>query len=251
MAVAFSLENQLALITGASRGLGRAIALTLGRAGATVVGTATTEAGAERISDELAQVGISGAGMMLDVTDGEQVSAIMATLNRGFGSPTILVNNAGITRDALFLRLRQEDWDATIDTNLGSVYRVSKACLRGMLKARYGRIINIASVVGLTGNIGQANYAAAKAGIIGLSKSLAREVGSRGITVNTVAPGFIATDMTDSLPEAQREAILAQTPLERLGQPQDIASAVLFLATREAGFITGETLNVNGGLHMV
>lgn len=250
MTVTLSLENQIALVTGASRGLGRAIALMLGKAGATVVGTATTEAGAERIGGELAQAGIAGAGIMLNVTDSKQVSAVIATLSRRFGSPTVLVNNAGITRDALFLRMRQEDWDATIDTNLSSVYRMSKACLRGMIKARYGRIINIASVVGLTGNIGQANYAAAKAGIIGLSKSLAREVGSRGITVNTVAPGFIATDMTDSLPEAQREAILAQTPLGRLGQPQDIATAVLFLATREADFITGETLNVNGGLHM-
>lgn len=248
--MAFSLENQVALVTGASRGLGQAIALTLGRAGATVVGTATTEAGAERIGDELAQAGITGAGMMLDVTDDEQVNAVVATLSQRFGGPSVLVNNAGITRDALFLRMRQEDWNAAIDTNLGSVYRMSKACLRGMIKARYGRIISITSVVGLTGNIGQANYAAAKAGIIGWSKSLAREVGSRGITVNTVAPGFIATDMTDLLPEAQREALLAQTPIGRLGQPQDIATAVLFLATREAGFITGETLNVNGGLHM-
>ena len=248
--MAFSLENQIALVTGASRGLGRAIALTLGKAGATVVGTATTEVGAERIGGELAQAGISGAGMMLDVTNGEQVNAVVTTLSQRFGAPSVLVNNAGITRDALFLRMRQEDWDAAIDTNLGSVYRMSKACLRGMIKARYGRIISIASVVGLTGNIGQANYAAAKAGIIGWSKSLAREVGSRGITVNIVAPGFIATDMTDSLPAAQREALLAQTPLGRLGQPQDIAAAVLFLATREAGFITGETLNVNGGLHM-
>ncbi|HET8700426.1 MAG TPA: 3-oxoacyl-ACP reductase FabG [Nitrococcus sp.] len=248
--MAFSLEHQLALVTGASRGLGRAIALTLGKAGATVVGTATTEAGAARIGAELSQAGVAGTGMMLDVTDGEQVSAIIAALNDRFGSPSVLVNNAGITRDALFLRMRQEEWDAAIDTNLGSVYRMSKACLRGMIKARYGRIINIASVVGLTGNVGQANYAAAKAGVIGLSKSLAREVGSRGITVNTVAPGFIATDMTDSLPETQREALLAQTPLGRLGQPQDVAAAVLFLATREAGFITGETLNVNGGLHM-
>lgn len=250
MTVAFSLENQIALITGASRGLGRAIALTLGRAGATVVGTATSEAGAERIESDLAQAGIAGTGMVLDVRDSEQVNAVVTAVGRRFGSPTVLVNNAGITRDALMLRMRQEEWDTAIDTNLGSVYRMSKACLRGMIKARYGRIINIASVVGLTGNVGQANYAAAKAGIIGLSKSLAQEVGSRGITVNTVAPGFIATDMTDSLPEAQREALLVQTPLGRLGQPQDIATAVLFLATREAGFITGETLNVNGGLHM-
>lgn len=248
--MAFSLENQIALITGASRGLGQAIASTLGRAGATIIGTATTEAGAERIEGELAQAGITGAGMVLDVTDGEQVNAVVAALGRRFGNPSVLVNNAGITRDALFLRMRQEEWDTTIDTNLGSVYRMSKACLRGMIKARYGRIINIASVVGLMGNAGQANYAAAKAGIIGLSKSLAREVGSRGVTVNTVAPGYIATDMTESLAAAQREALLAQTPLGRLGQPQDIATAVLFLAAREAGFITGETLNVNGGLHM-
>ncbi|MCO6442376.1 MAG: 3-oxoacyl-ACP reductase FabG [Nitrococcus mobilis] len=248
--MAFSLENQIALITGASRGLGQAIALTLGRAGATIIGTATTEAGAERIEGELAQAGIAGAGMVLDVTDGAQVNAVVAALGRRFGNPTVLVNNAGITRDALFLRMRQEEWDATIDTNLSSVYRMSKACLRGMIKARYGRIINIASVVGLMGNAGQANYAAAKAGIIGLSKSLAREVGSRGVTVNIVAPGYIATDMTESLATAQRETLLAQTPLGRLGQPQDIATAVLFLAAREAGFITGETLNVNGGLHM-
>ncbi len=248
--MAFSLENQIALVTGASRGLGEAIALTLGRAGSTVVGTATSEAGAERIEGELAQAGIAGAGMVLDVTDGEQVNAVVADLGRRFGNPTVLVNNAGITRDALFLRMRQEEWDVVIDTNLSSVYRMSKACLRGMIKARYGRIINIASVVGLMGNAGQANYAAAKAGIIGLSKSLAREVGSRGITVNTVAPGYVATDMTEALAAAQREALLAQTPLGRLGQPQDIATAVLFLAAREAGFITGETLNVNGGLHM-
>ncbi|EAR23559.1 3-oxoacyl-ACP reductase FabG [Nitrococcus mobilis] len=248
--MAFSLENQIALITGASRGLGQSIALTLGRAGATIIGTATTEAGAERIEGDLTQAGITGAGMVLDVTDGEQVNAVVATLGRRFGNPSVLVNNAGITRDALFLRMRQEEWDAVVDTNLGSVYRMSKACLRGMIKARYGRIINIASVVGLMGNAGQANYAAAKAGIIGLSKSLAREVGSRGVTVNTVAPGYIATDMTESLAAAQREALLAQMPLGRLGQPQDIATAVLFLAAQESGFITGETLNVNGGLHM-
>lgn len=250
MSRAFSLDNQIALITGASRGLGQAIALTLGGAGATVIGTATTEAGAERIGRELTQAGITGAGLALDATDAEQVSAVVEAVGRRFGSPSVLVNNAGITRDALFLRMRQEDWDIAIDTNLGSVYRMSKACLRGMIKARYGRIINIASVVGLTGNSGQANYAAAKAGIIGLSKSLAQEVGSRGITVNTVAPGFIATDMTAALPEVQRGAILAQTPLGRFGEPQDIAAAVRFLAAREAGFITGETLNVNGGLHM-
>lgn len=250
MSIAFSLVDQTALVSGASRGLGRAIALTLGQAGATVVGTATTEAGARRIGEELAQAGIAGTGMALDVTSSEQVSAVVTTLGRRFGSPTVLVNNAGITRDALFLRMHQEEWDAAIDTNLSSVYRMSKACLRGMTKARYGRIINIASVVGLTGNIGQANYAAAKAGIIGLSKSLAREIGSRGITVNVVAPGFIATDMTDALTEAQQEALVAQTPLGRLGEAQDVATAVLFLATREAGFITGETLNVNGGLHM-
>lgn len=250
MTRAFSLENQIALITGASRGLGRAIAFSLGEAGATVVGTATTDAGAEGIERRLTEAGITGAGMTLDATDPEQVSAVVEAVGRRFGSPSILVNNAGITRDALFLRMRQEDWDAAIDMNLGSVYRMCKACLRGMIRARYGRIINIASVVGLTGNAGQANYAAAKAGIIGLSKSLAQEVGSRGITVNTVAPGFIATDMTAALPEAQREALLARTPLGRLGEPQDIAAAVCFLAAREAGFITGETLNVNGGLHM-
>lgn len=250
MTRAFSLENQIALITGASRGLGQAIALSLGEAGATVVGTATTDAGAEGIGRRLTEAGITGAGMTLDATDPEQVSGVVEAVGRRFGSPSILVNNAGITRDALFLRMRQEDWDAAIDMNLGSVYRMCKACLRGMIKTRYGRIINIASVVGLTGNAGQANYAAAKAGIIGLSKSLAQEVGSRGITVNTVAPGFIATDMTAALPEAQRDALLARTPLGRLGEPQDIATAVCFLAAREAGFITGETLNVNGGLYM-
>jgi 3-oxoacyl-[acyl-carrier protein] reductase len=250
MSMQFSLEGEVALVTGASRGLGRAIAHALGEAGATVIGTATSERGAQAITEKLRSAGLHGEGIVLDVTDADAVSERIKEIGERFGAPGILVNNAGITRDNLVLRMKDEEWDAVIATNLSAVYRVSKAVLRGMMKARRGRIINIASVVGLMGNQGQANYAAAKAGVMGLTRSLAREVGSRGITVNTVAPGFIATDMTDSLPEAQRTALLEQTPLGRLGQPEDIAAAVLYLASSAGGFVTGETLNVNGGLYM-
>lgn len=245
-----SLENEIAFVTGASRGIGQAVALELGRQGAAVVGTATSEGGAEAITGYLEEAGVRGRGLVLDVTDGESVTAAVKAITEEFGHPTVLVNNAGITRDNLMMRMKDEEWDAVLDTNLSSVYRVSKACLRGMTKARRGRIISIASVVGLSGNAGQANYAAAKAGIIGFSKSLAREVGSRGITVNAVAPGFIDTDMTRALPEEQREALLGQIPLDRLGAPEEIAGAVAFLASPAAAYITGETLHVNGGMYM-
>ena len=246
----FSLENDVALVTGASRGLGRAIALALGGAGATVVGTATSEQGAQGIDEALAEAGIRGAGMALNVTQPGPVRDAVDEIGKRFGAPTVLVNNAGITRDNLLMRMKDEEWDQLIDTNLSSVFRVTRACLRGMMKARRGRIVNIASVVGLMGNAGQSNYAAAKAGIMGFSRSLAREVGSRGITVNCVAPGFIQTDMTDALGESQREALIGQTSVGRLGTPDDIAAAVLYLASPAAGFVTGETLNVNGGLYM-
>ena len=246
----FSLENDVALVTGASRGLGRAIALALGRAGATVVGTATGEHGAQGIDEALAEAGIQGAGMALNVTQPDQVRDAVDEIGKRFGAPTVLVNNAGITRDNLLMRMKDEEWDQLIDTNLSSVFRVTRACLRGMMKARRGRIVNIASVVGLMGTAGQSNYAAAKAGIMGFSRSLAREVGSRGITVNCVAPGFIQTDMTDALGDSQREALIGQTSVGRLGTPDDIAAAVLYLASPAAGFVTGETLNVNGGLYM-
>ncbi len=245
-----SLGQEIALVTGASRGIGRAIALELGRRGTAVIGTATTADGAERIGAALRENGIRGDGMALDVTDPNSIEALLATVEKTYGSPTILVNNAGITRDNLLMRMKDEEWNAIIDTNLTSVYRLSKACIRGMMKARKGRIINVASVVGVIGNAGQTNYAAAKAGIIGFSKSLAKEVGSRGITVNTVAPGFIDTDMTRALPEAQRAALLQHIPLDRLGSPEDVAHAVAFLASPEAGYITGETLHVNGGMYM-
>ena len=245
-----SLTNQIALVTGASRGIGQAIALELGRQGATVIGTATSEAGAQAISQGFAAAGIKGAGRMLNVTDGAAVEALIKTIETDFGSVSILVNNAGITRDTLLMRMKDEDWDAVINTNLSSVFRTSKAVLRGMMKARHGRIINIASVVGATGNPGQANYAAAKAGLVGFAKSLAREVGSRGITVNTVAPGFIDTDMTRALSDEQRTALLGNIPLGRLGAAQDIANAVAFLASDAASYMTGETLHVNGGMFM-
>lgn len=242
------LTGEVALVTGASRGIGAAIADELAALGARVVGTATTDAGAAAVDARLAAAG--GAGMKLDVTKGEDVGAVVEAVESRIGPVTILVNNAGITRDQLLLRMKDEDWHAILDTNLGSVYRMAKAVLRGMMKQRRGRIINIASVIGLTGNAGQANYAAAKAGIIGFSKSLAREVGSRGITVNVVAPGFIETDMTRDLPDAAREGMLADTALGRLGTPADIAQAVAFLASPAAAYITGETLHVNGGLYM-
>ena len=243
-------DNAIAFVTGASRGIGRAIALGLGQQGATVIGTATTQGGADAISGYLAEAGIQGKGLMLNVADPESVDAVVKSINADFGAPTILVNNAGITRDNLLMRMKEEEWQSIMDTNLTSVYRLSKACLRGMMKARKGRIINIGSVVGATGNPGQANYCAAKAGLVGFTKSLAREVGSRNITVNTVAPGFIDTDMTKELPEEQRTALIAGIPLDRLGQPEDIANAVAFLASDNAAYITGETIHVNGGMFM-
>lgn len=244
------LQDEIALVTGASRGIGKAIAGTLGAQGATVIGTATSEDGATAIGERLAAAGIKGRGIRLDVTEQGSVDEVIKTLSGEFGAPSVLVNNAGITRDNLLMRMKDGEWDDIINTNLTSVYRLSKACLRAMMKARKGRIINITSVVGATGNPGQTNYAAAKAGLIGFTKSLAREVGSRGITVNAVAPGFIDTDMTRELPAAQRTALLSNIPLGRLGSPDEIASAVAFLASETAGYITGETLHVNGGLYM-
>jgi 3-oxoacyl-[acyl-carrier protein] reductase len=245
------LAGKIALVTGASRGIGQAIALDLAKQGATVIGTATSEKGAQAITDYLQAAGVKGEGMSLNVTDSEQVSEVIARIGQSHGAPTIVVNNAGITRDSLLMRMKDEQWDDILDTNLTSVYRVSKACLRGMMKAKSGAIINIASVVGVMGNAGQTNYAAAKAGMIGFTKSLAREVGAKNVTVNTVAPGFIDTDMTQALPEAQREALLDQIPLKRLGAPEDIARAVTFLASEGGQYITGQTLNVNGGMVMV
>ena len=244
------LEQEIGLVTGASRGIGRAIALALGREGATVVGTATTAGGAASITDALQAAGYKGRGIVLNVTDAEGIDKAMADIESKEGAPTLLVNNAGITRDGLLLRMKPEDWQAILDTNLTSVFRMSKACLRGMMKQRRGRIISIASVVGLTGNPGQANYAAAKAGIIGFTKSLAREVGSRGITVNVVAPGFIETDMTRNLSEEQRAALMGPIALGRLGTVEDVAAAVVFLASAGAAYVTGETLHVNGGMYM-
>lgn len=243
--------QDIALVTGASRGIGRAIALELGKHGAIVFGTATTAEGAEAISAYLAAAGVKGAGKVLDVTDAASVEAVVADVTKEAGTPSIVVNNAGITRDNLLLRMSADEWDEVINTNLTSVFRVSKACLRGMLKARRGRIITISSVVGAMGNAGQANYAAAKAGIVGFSKALAREVAPRGITVNVVAPGFIDTDMTRALPEEHRDALLRQIPLNRLGRVEDIAATVAFLASSGAAYITGETLHVNGGMYMV
>lgn len=244
------LEGQVALITGASRGIGKAVALELGRQGAAVVATATTQAGAESIGAYLKEAGIRGGGFVLDVTQAAQIEPLVAGVQQQFGGVSILVNNAGITRDNLLMRMKEEEWDDIIATNLKSVFRLSQAVLRGMTKARYGRIISIASVVGVMGNAGQTNYAAAKAGIIGFSKSLAREVGSRNITVNCVAPGFIDTDMTRALSEAQRTDLRAHIPLGRLGQAEDIAAAVAFLASPGASYVTGETLHVNGGMYM-
>ena len=242
-----ALEGEVALVTGASRGIGAAIAAALAAAGATVVGTATSEAGAEAIG---AALGASGRGVVPNISDDDSVAAALQDVQGNEGSPTILVNNAGITRDNLLMRMKTDEWDDVISTNLSGVYRVCKACLRGMMKAKKGRIINIASVIGVMGNAGQSNYAAAKAGIIGFSKSLAREIGSRNITVNVVAPGFIDTDMTRVLPEAQRDGMLAQVPLGRLGEGEDIANAVVFLASGSGAYITGETLHVNGGMLM-
>jgi 3-oxoacyl-[acyl-carrier protein] reductase len=244
------LQGQVVLVTGATRGIGKAIAVALGQAGATVIGTATTDAGAHAIGAYLAPAGIAGCGATLNVTDGAAVDALVATIEKDFGAVSILVNNAGITRDNLLARMKDAEWDAVIDTDLKSVFRLSRAVLRGMMKARAGRIISITSVVGSSGNPGQINYSAAKAGIAGLTRSLAREIGSRSITVNCVAPGFIDTDMTRALPQAQRDQLLAQIPLARLGRPEDVAAAVLFLVSPGASYITGATLHVNGGMYM-
>jgi len=244
------LNGQVALVTGATRGIGQAIALALAREGATVVGTATTGDGAAKIAAYLIDGGYKGTGLHLDVTDGAAVDAALADIEVRFGAVGILVNNAGITRDNLLLRMKDEEWDAIMATNLKPAYRLAKAVLRGMMKARSGRIIQIGSVVGSSGNAGQANYAAAKAGLIGFTKSLAQEVGSRNITVNCVAPGFVDTDMTRSLAEAQRERLLQQIPLGRLGKPEDIANAVVFLASPKAAYVTGTTMHVNGGMYM-
>ncbi|MHB8911884.1 MAG: 3-oxoacyl-ACP reductase FabG [Lysobacter sp.] len=246
--VNFPLSGEIALVTGASRGIGAAIADELAAQGATVIGTATSDAGANAIGERLAARG--GSGRVLDVADAASVEAVIDGIVKDIGAISILVNNAGITRDNLLMRMKDEDWQAILDTNLTSVFRTSKAVMRAMMKARKGRIINIASVVGVTGNAGQANYAAAKAGIIGFSKSMAREIGSRGVTVNVVAPGFIDTDMTRSLPEDAKNAMLGQIALGRLGEPADIARAVAFLAGPSAAYITGETLHVNGGMYM-
>jgi 3-oxoacyl-[acyl-carrier protein] reductase len=242
-----ALEGEIALVTGASRGIGAAIAATLSGAGATVIGTATSQGGADSIS---AALGDKGRGIVLNVADQDSVDAALKDIQGNEGSPTILVNNAGITRDNLLMRMKEEEWDDVIATNLTGTYRVSKACLRGMMKAKKGRIISIASVIAVMGNAGQANYAATKAGMVGFSKSLAREIGSRGITVNVIAPGFIDTDMTRELPEENRAAMLSQVPLGRLGAGEDIANAVLFLASAGGAYITGETLHVNGGMVM-
>jgi 3-oxoacyl-[acyl-carrier protein] reductase len=242
------MQGRVALVTGASRGIGAAIADQLADAGAIVIGTATSESGAAAINERLAPKG--GAGMALNVTDPEQIDQVLKEIESRFGNVAILVNNAGITRDTLLMRMKDEDWGAIIDTNLTSVYRMSQKVLRGMAKARWGRIISIASVVGAMGNAGQANYAAAKAGIMGFSKSLAREVGPRGVTVNVVAPGFIDTDMTKDLPEEHKKALLANVPLGRLGDPAEIASCVRFLASDSASYVTGHTLHVNGGMYM-
>ena len=244
------LQNQIALITGTSRGIGKAIALKLGKDGATVIGTATTDEGVKSISNYLSEAGIKGKGIILNVNDTDQIRNLFTEIRKEFGEITILVNNAGITRDDLLVRMKDEKWDEVIGTNLKAIFRLSREVLRSMMMARSGRIINIASIVGSTGNAGQSNYAAAKAGILGLSKSLAREVGSRNITINCVAPGFVDTDMTRALSEKQQQDLLQHVPLKRLGEPEDIASAVAFLASPSAGYITGATLHVNGGMYM-
>lgn len=248
--MSFSLEGQVALVTGASRGIGRAVALELARLGATVVGTATSESGAAEIDKAVTEAGLKGAGMALDVTDAAACEALVGAIEKRFGAIAILVNNAGITRDNLAMRMKDEEWDAVLDTNLRAVFRMSKLVMRGMMKARSGRIINVTSVVASAGNPGQANYAAAKAGVAGMSRALARELGSRNITVNCVAPGFIDTDMTRALPEAARDALLGNIALGRLGRPEEIAGAVAFLASPAAAYVTGTTLHVNGGMYM-
>ena len=245
------LDGKIVLVTGATRGIGKAIALTLGNAGATVIGTATSEAGANNVSQMLDDEKISGKGIMLDVTDNDQISKLDETIKKDFGSVDILVNNAGITRDNILIRMKEDEWEDIINTNLSSIYKMSKSVLRGMIKKRSGRIISITSVVGAMGNAGQTNYAAAKAGIIGFTKSLAREVGVRGVTVNAIAPGFIETDMTDSLPQDQKEALASQIPMGRLGTVDEVAQTVLFLAGDGGSYITGQTLHVNGGMYTV
>lgn len=244
------LDGQIVLVTGASRGIGQAIALELGRLGASVVGTATSAEGAEKITAYLAEASIKGEGALLEVRDAGQVDALVGHIDKRFGAISVLVNNAGITRDNISMRLKDDEWDSVLDTNLKSVFRLSKAVMRGMMKARYGRMINITSVVGHAGNPGQANYCAAKAGVAGMSRALARELGSRNITVNCVAPGFIDTDMTKTLDEKQRESLVGGIPLGRLGQPEDVAAAVAFLASPGAGYVTGTTIHVNGGMYM-
>lgn len=245
-----SVKGKVALVTGASRGIGAAIADQLGAAGAVVIGTATSEKGADQISAHLADQGIEGVGKVLNVTSIDSVAGLLDSIKTEFAAPAILVNNAGITKDNLLMRMSDEEWLQVIDTNLNSVYRLSKAVLRGMMKARWGRIVNISSIVGAMGNAGQANYAASKAGVAGFARSLAAEVGSRGITVNTVAPGFIDTDMTQGLPEEQRKQLLESIPLGRLGQPGEIAAVVAFLASEAGGYVSGETIHVNGGMYM-
>ena len=245
------LNRKIVLVTGATRGIGKAIALTLGSSGATIIGTATSEAGADNISKMLVDNEISGKGIVLDVTDNDQISSLGESIKKDFGSIDILVNNAGITRDNILLRMKEDEWEDIINTNLSSIYKMSKSVLRGMIKKGSGRIISITSVVGSMGNAGQSNYAAAKAGIIGFTKSLAREVGARGVTVNAIAPGFIETDMTDSLPDDQKEALASQIPLGRLGAPDEVAQVVLFLAGGSGSYITGQTIHVNGGMYTV
>jgi 3-oxoacyl-[acyl-carrier protein] reductase len=245
------LNEKLVLVTGASRGIGKAIALALGESGATVIGTATSDEGAANISKIFTENNILGKGMKLNVTDNEQISDLLKNITDECGSVDILVNNAGITRDNILVRMKEDEWDDIINTNLSSVYRMSKAVLRGMLKKKSGRIISITSVVGAMGNAGQSNYAAAKAGIMGFTKSLAREVGVRGITVNAIAPGFITTDMTDSLPEDQKKALASQIPMGRLGTTEEVAQAVLFLASDSSSYITAQTIHVNGGMYTV
>lgn len=245
-----SLEGKIALVTGASRGIGAAIADTLGAQGATVIGTATSEGGASAISSRFSEKSIAGKGMVLNVTDGDSVAAVIKAISDEFGAPAILVNNAGITKDNLLMRMSEDEWFDVINTNLSAIYRVSKGCLRGMMKARWGRIINISSVVGEMGNPGQTNYSATKAGVAGFARSLAKEVGSRGITVNTVAPGFIDTDMTKALTDDQKSVMLSQIALGRLGQPEEVAAVVAFLASEAGGYVSGDTIHVNGGMYM-
>ena len=246
----FALQGEIALVTGASRGIGRSIALSMGQQGASIVGTSTSDLGAQGVTAALGDAGIEGRGVVLDVTHGESVLNVVNQIEENFGPISILVNNAGITRDNLLLRMKDEEWDDILETNLSSVFRVTKACLRGMVRARRGRVITVTSIVGATGNPGQTNYAAAKAGLVGFTKSLASEVASRGITVNGIAPGFIETDMTSSLEQSRRDALVTAIPLGRLGVGEDVAAAAVFLASREASYITGQVIHVNGGLYM-